>query len=437
MITRVLRDKFLKNSFIYIIGTLLSGFLGYLFHFLISRKLSVGQYGELQSLVSILAIFGVFASALSYFIIKYSSVFAKAEDYTANRQFIQLLNSKVNRLAIFLFVLFLLFSPLLYNFLHLSDFYGLFIIGIAVIFSIIPVVYRGVLVGWEEFLSVSLVGILSAFLKLFSGFLIVLFFPKAAIVVTAFLIAGLGSWFLYKFFSKRKFYRGELLSGQKKDWQKKYFPKIDIKKTIVPIFIFSLMVILISNIDIILVKNLTSSEMTGYYGVLSLLGKVIFWINSAIIAVVLPNACANGHLGQSISRKTLFSAYGLILFASFSGTLLYFFFPKLVISLLFGAKYTIFMKELWLFGIMALALAVLMLESNLAYARHDFKISYILGAVVVLMTAGIYMFHTNIRQVVLSIIVSFVVGYFFALAMNLLHRKRQVFEPMSNILIPN
>jgi len=399
-------------------GSIIGGFLGYLFHFIISRKLSVGQYGELQSLISISAILGVFPAALSYFVIKYSSVFAKFKDYRSNEQFIKLLNSKIIRLNFFLFLLFFLFIPLIGKFLHTENYLGLIIIGIAVIFSVVATVYRGMLTGWEEFGKVSLIGILSALAKLVAGFLIVLFFPTASAVVIAFLIAGITGWTLVKAFSKKKYFSVQRKKVTENDWQRRYFSRMNIKKSIAPIFIFSLALILISNIDIILIKNLTSSELTGYYGALSILGKIILWLNLAVVGVILPNACASGQGGKSVSRKILLSAYGLIFFISFSAMGLYFLFPTFVISLLFGAKYALFSNDLWLFAVMALALSLLTLESNFAYARHNFKISYILMGVVAFMTLGIYFFHTTIQEVIIDVIVSFAIGYLAVLVNN-------------------
>ena len=397
-------------------GSVIGGFLGYLFHFIISRKLSVGQYGELQSLVSIFAILGVFPAALSYFVIKYSSVFAKFKDYRSNKEFIKLLNSKIIRLNTFLFLLFLLCVPLIGKFLHTENYFGLIIIGIAAVFSAAATVYRGMLTGWEEFGKVSLIGILGALAKLASGFLIVIFFPAASAVIIAFLITGIAGWILAKAFSKKKYFTIRKEKTTESDWQSKYFSRMNIKKSIVPIFIFSLALILISNIDIILVKNLTSSELTGYYGALSVLGKIILWLNLAVVGVILPNACANGQGKKSVSRKILFSAYGLIFLISFSAAGLYFLFPTFVISLLFGAKYAVFHSDLWLFAVMALALSLLTLESNFAYARHDFKISYILLGIAILMALSIYFFHATIREVVIGITISFAVGYLAALA---------------------
>jgi len=184
------------------------------------------------------------------------------------------------------------------------------------------------------------------------------------------------------------------------------------------ITIFSFAVALIQNIDVLLVKNLTNAEITGYYSVLNLLGKIIFWVNGAILAVVLPAACASGLDGRRPSRKLVLSAYGLIGFVSFCGILIYFVAPNFIVTLLFGAKYLLFADSLWLFGLIAFWLSFLTLEANFAYARHDFRISYILGSVVFLMIFGIHFFHETISAVALAINVAMAIGFFAALILN-------------------
>ncbi|MFA6193718.1 MAG: hypothetical protein WC726_02560, partial [Parcubacteria group bacterium] len=89
------KSRFLKDSIIFMSGTLLAGLLGYLFHFLVARKLSVSEYGEVQSVFAFVAMSGVLASGFSYFVIKYSSLFAAKNDYAANSEFISYLNKKI------------------------------------------------------------------------------------------------------------------------------------------------------------------------------------------------------------------------------------------------------------------------------------------------------------------------------------------------------
>ncbi|MFH0814983.1 MAG: hypothetical protein V1902_02840 [Candidatus Falkowbacteria bacterium] len=416
-----MKNKFIQNSFIYVAGTIAAGFLGYIFQFVISRKLSVAQYGEFQSLMAASAIFGIVSSAISYFVIKYSSVFAKNNDYASNNSFLKLTNAKMRKLAILLVVGFLLLSPILKNYLRLDDYYGLILVALTLYVGLITTGYTATLSGWQMFAISSGIGIFFGILKLLAGIIGTQLSPTSTSILFFLLIfSGISAFVSYwvvrqKFYNKTTVETGYIPSLQ---WKQKYFATLDVGKSILPITLFALAVALLQNIDLLIVKNLTTAEIAGQYAALNVLGKIIFWINGAIIAVVLPTACATGIDGNRPSRKLAFSAYGLIGFVSLCGIAAYFIAPNFIVSLLFGAKYLIFAKELWLFGVMAFALSILMLEANFAYARHDFRVNYIIGSVVLMMIIGIYGWHATIQIVVLDIIVAMLLGFIGMIILN-------------------
>ncbi len=424
---KLIRDKFLRNGLILVAGSTLTGFLGYFFHFVISRKLSIEQYGELQGLLSVLVISSVFSASLSNFVVKYSSVFAKAKDYYSNKKFVELLRFRVVRLSAILFLLFLFLTPLIGKVIRVDKYLGLIVIAGAIAFSLNTVVYQRMLTGWEEFGKVSSIGVFGVFMRLLIGFLIASFYPSASAVVFAFLLAGIARFIFSKILCQKKYLSIEEKKGDLDlkvgDWQGKYFSKMNIRKSIVPIFIFSLTLILVSNVDVILVKNLTSAELTGHYGALSVLGKIVLWFNMAIVGVIFPTACANGQKGEGISQKMLIGVYGLVLTVSLLIAIFYFLFPVFLVNLFFGSKYLVFHDNLWIFAIMALALSLLTLEANLAYARHDFKISYILVGVVLVMILSVYFFHSTIYKVVVAVTFSFLIGYLATLMNGFFSKK--------------
>ena len=119
MIAKAIKSRYIKDNLIMMVGTVLGGLLGYFFHFFVARKLSVSEYGEMQSVFAFVAVAGIFASGFSYFVIKYSSLFAAEKDYLANAQFIAHLNKKLfGAVAVISLLLFVL-SPLVKKILHL------------------------------------------------------------------------------------------------------------------------------------------------------------------------------------------------------------------------------------------------------------------------------------------------------------------------------
>jgi O-antigen/teichoic acid export membrane protein len=414
----MLKNKFFQNNAIFMTGTLLSGLLGYLFHFIVSRQISVTQYGELQSLLSAMLIFGVFNSTLSYFAIKHTSVFAAHHDFEANRQFASYIASRVFKLTLAILLVLLAASPLLAHFLHFSSAAGFFIISFSTFLSTMTIIYLEILRGWQKFFLLSLVGVATALVKFTAGAILAFFSHSAAIVSFSFLIAALAGWYLAKHWSRKQI-TGRNISETKTDWKNKYFPETNIRKSAINIFVFSLALILISNLDVLLVKYFSSAETAGRYGAFALLGKIVLWLNLSVAGVLLPEACADGHSGKRPDKKYLWNSYIFMALISFGLIMVYYFVPDLIINLFFGKKYIIDTQILWLFGLMSAFLSLLTLEANLSFARHDFRVIYFLAATIFLMIVGLAKYHASLQEIVLVFSGSFLVGYLLILILNL------------------
>jgi O-antigen/teichoic acid export membrane protein len=416
------KRPFLRDNIVFMGGTAMSGFLGYFFHFVVSRKLSVGQYGELQAIVSLMMIFGVLSSALSYFAIKNSSVFAAHEDRRGQAHFLSFLIQKSKFPILGIFAFYILLLPLLKSLLHLTDYIGLLAVGISILFFLLSVFYINSLQGWKKFLAVGLIATAAAAVKLAGGYILASAYPTASLVSFSILISAILGWFIARYLSRKEWPASGFSSAEENSWREKYFSGESFKKSLISILFFSLALSIAGNLDIILVKNLTSSQTAGYYGALSVLGKIILWLNLSIVGVMFPEACSDGHFGRPAKLKSILGSYELIFLVSFPALLIYYFFPALLVSLLFGQKYILVSGYLWLFGLAALLLSFLTLEANLALARREKKATYILSAVVLILASGIFLFHADIKQVVLSASLSFFIGWLLILALNLKHR---------------
>jgi O-antigen/teichoic acid export membrane protein len=427
MFAKALKNRYIKDNIIYMVGTLIGGMFGYLFHFFVARQLSVAAYGEMQSVFAFVGISGIFASGLSYFVIKYSSAFASAKDYAANAQFITHLNKKllgaVAVVSIFLFAL----SPVVKNILHLSDVWGIVAGILAVAFSIFSVVFQETLRAWQKFMALTVVGVLAALTKFFIGYEMASYFNKSSPVVFSLASSVLIGWIVAVYFWKKMGRNSQVWTG--KTWEE-YISRKKIWKNAVQIIFYSLLVAFAANADILLVKNLTTAEITGYYGALSVLGKIVLWLNLSVVSVALPRACADGHRGEQLKPKIFLFSVGIMLAIGGSLILAYYFAPKIIMGLLFGTKYLPVSGMLWLFGLMSLIMSFLKFEADLAFARHDFRINYILLLTVLAMAAAIIGFHGTLGEVAISVSTSLLFGYLLAVFLNFSNRSRKMTEPI-------
>lgn len=427
MIIKALKNRYIKDNIIFMTGTVLSGLLGYFFHFFVARKLTVAAYGEAQSIFAFVGMFSIFASGFSYFVIKYSSLFAAHDDYFANEAFVSYLNKKIITATIIISAVLFLLSPLIKNIMHLSDIWGIMAGILAIIFGTVTVAFQESLRAWQKFLAISTVGVLGAAVKLFFGYGFAVFFGTAASVVFSATIASFFVWLLAIYYWKK--IRRETRVKEKKHWDD-YISRKKIWRNAVQIFFFSLAAAFVLNIDILLVKIITTPEMAGYYSALSVLGKIILVLNMSVVGVALPLACKDGHQGKNLQPKIFLASVFLMLVIGSLFILIYYLIPGLLVVTLFGQKYQAVAGNLWLFGLMALILSLLRFEADLSFARHDFRINYFLLLTAIVMAAAIFKYHRSLGEIAISVSASLLLGYFFAISLNFSNRKKKISQPI-------
>lgn len=420
-----MKKTIIKNNFFYISSVVLGGILGYAFHFIVGRNLSVSQYGELQSITGIMLIFGVFFSTLSYFVIKYSSVLHLHKDRIEQSNFLLYIKKKF-RFVIFVFlIIFLLLSPLIKNFLHLDDYMGLVIICLSMFIAFYSSFYSNSIQGWSDFWGISVIGVILAIIKLLSGYFLANYFPSASVVIWSSLVSAVFGWILFRAYFWKHWPKPKEIKNEN-CWREKYFSGVNFRKSLILISFFSLGIALVSNADIIIVKNLATPEVSGYYGALSVLGKIILWINLAVAGVLFPDACSDGFFGKPVKKNSIIFSYAVIVFSSLFLIFIYYFFPEFIVGLLYGEKYLPVANELALFGLMAFFLSLLTLEAKMALARQDYRSNWILVSTFILMSTGIFFYYESIRFIIISVSLSFFLGWAVLLFCNLNYRIKYV-----------
>ncbi len=429
--------RLMKNSAILTIGTLLGGVFSYLFHFIISRKLSVAAYGELQSLHALFMILTVGASTLNYFFLKFFSVFAQAGDRVAHRAFLRWVNRQMPRVLVGALCILALLIPVFMHLLRLPDAWGLVFLMAAIAAVLPATVYTSALTGWEYFFLASVSGVATALAKLSIGAALASGIPTAAAAMASYPLSALIGIAITVTLHRRMFGTADTRESDGENWREKYVFSYDLKKNLTYVFIFSFLLIVLSNADVLLVKRFASAELTGYYGALRTLGALVLTANMAVVSAILPSACADGHARKSISVRSLLFCYAIITAVSGASALVYAFFPEFVVGLLYGSQYARVAGDLWLFCPLVFFLSLLTFEANLAYARHDFSVSFILAGTLLLTGGGVAFFHGSISQIALTTTAALTIGSAATLVLNMRHRRRELAEPFAVEPIPS
>ena len=420
MLTRIFRHRVVRQSTVQMAGFFAAGLFSYFFQVALSRKLSVESYGEFQSLLALFAVLGIFSSALSYFVITHTAVFAHVGDVAAHRHFLKWLARFVLPAVGFLLVVFLGLTPIVRHVLHLSDAWGFAVVGLSALVSLIAVLHTGALTGWQEFVTLNVVTVASSAVKLLVGLFLVSLVPRATPAAVAVLVSSVSIWLLARTLGDRRI-RARTVEPRRsgEDWRQRYFPQLVVWRDVGFVTFFTLLIALLQNLDLLLVRHFSTGALTGQYSALGLAGKIVLWANLGIVTVVLPAASAEAAFGRSAGLRHRAAATSLIALVSGCAIALFALFPQLILRILFGARYEEFAGSLWIFGVIALVLSLLLLEAYIAFARRDARILLLLALTTLLFSVSLVAFGNSIRDIALSVAGSLTLGYVFALTLNL------------------
>ena len=390
IVKKIKSDKFLSNSFVFFMGGFLVSLGGYFFHFLMVRMLSVENYGELQSLLAIFAIFGIPMAALSTVLVKYTAHFkAKGESNKLYSLFSLFTNRILLAISIFS-VVFFAFSGYVANFLRLPSVWPVIILGLTFIPAFLSLVNRAIIQGLEKFTSASIIGLAEVAVRILLAFILVKIGWAVNGAIGAIALAGLVGCFFT--FLPLKF----LFNGERK---KEPIETKEIIKYLPPVFLSLLFLTLFYNIDIILVKHFLPAFVAGQYGALALIGHIIFFITGPIVAVMFPMASA-AHANNADSSKIFKKTIALVGLIGSAILLVYFLLPELVIKILIGNKFLPLAGLLGWFGLAMFLYSLIIIFSQYFLSIHQTRVFYFLGLGVLLQTIFIAIWHQNLGQIV-------------------------------------
>lgn len=388
LIKKAIKNPLFSGSAIMIFGSNSASALNYLYHFIIGRLLGPSFYGELASLISVIGLLGIIPGAVSLVIVKQISSAKNDEDVV---HLIRWFKSKIFVISlIFSFVVFLL-SPIISSFLHIQKISYLFMISLFFLFSLQAAFNRSILQGVLKFKEMVNTILFENGVKLILSVLLVLVGFAVGGVMMAFVFSSLFGLFLTNYYLKDK---------NKKNSSNKPINIRPLFLLAIPFLIQSISITSIYSSDVILVKHFFSPYEAGIYASLSTLGKIIFFGAGPISGVMFPLVSKRISRGESYKKVFMYSFIATGLFA-LGVCVFYLVFPNLAISILFGKAYLGSSDLLIWFGtFMSLfTLSALLVSYGISLGKNKIVILPLFFAI--LQIVMIYIFHTDLMQVVL------------------------------------
>lgn len=382
----------IRSGTILFLASMAGNVSNYLFQFFMSRHLSIEDYGTMNAAFSMLIMVGIPTATIMMVLAKYISKFnAQGEENKISSLY---RNSvlKMSGLGLLVFAAFLFFRNNISEYLKLNDSWPVIIIGFGLFWAFIITVNFGMLQGLKRFYlfgtGMGLIGIL----KLLSGVVLVLlgFGLNGAIstvVVSTFLVFAITSVPLRSYLKEKG--RVEKNTG-------------DILIYSIPVLLSTIAFAALTNIDLLIVKHMFSAEEAGLYAAVSILGKTLLYLPSALTQALFPLVSEAHTLNQDTFKlldKGLLYTFAIAL----AGVAGFTVFPETAIMLLFGQKYASAAPLLKYYGLAMTFLSIVSIFISFNLARHRTGFVYSLIAACAALVILIHYFHGSLMNVILII----------------------------------
>lgn len=389
-INEAMRHPLILGSIVVFGGSTLANLFNFLFNIFMVRNLSVVNYGTLASLISLITISSIPASAFIPTVVRFGASYLARGEYDMVRGFFSKATKICCALGITLFLIFLIFSQNISRFFRISDSSLIVLAGVTVIFNFVVVVNTGLLQAKLSFRFLAFINSMGAFLKLAIGVLLV----YLGFAVNGALSALLISSFLPYVFSfiplKFLFQNGVKV------------PRIANKELFAygapaAISLFSLTSLITT--DIILVKHFFDPKSAGIYAGISLIGRVIFFLTAPITTVMFPLIVQKYTRNENYRNIFKLSMF-LVLLPSLCLTVFYFLFPEFTIRFFSKDEYTVASSLLGVFGIFLTIYSLLSVLTNFYLSIKETKVAIPIGIGAILQIVLIWFYHQSFLQII-------------------------------------
>ena len=391
-----------KNIGIMFIATSVVNLINFLYNIVMGRMLGPSEYGVLVSITSLLYISGTIGATVQTTLTKNSSSYLAKGDLNKVRILFYLITKRLFIITVIIFIIILIFINQITAFLKLNSIYPLIFLGIMIVGGSLVAIGKGVLQGIQNFKSLGIISILEVLLKLGLGVILVYIGFKSGGAIFGLMLATLFSYFFILIPLRKILWKKDNKAIDDKINLKKFYKNISL------ILISTILISILSYIDIVLVKHFFTSYETGQYSAAAQIGRIILFFPGAISIVIFPRLSEKFTKKESV-RNTVIKSFAIILAVSVVFLIFYYFFPKLVIGIIYGKQYLLASTLVFKYGIFMTLISMINLQIFYFIAIDKFWYLISLLLVVVLQVFLIWIYHANLDIVIwILVFVSFI-----------------------------
>jgi len=411
------------QNFIYIIivwsSTIISGLINYFYHPIMLKFLSINEFAEFESLISLFNIIWVLTTWLTLFLVKEISRNIKNMDKVKS---IYLYSNKILLwIWFFLYLLFLSITPLLKQFLHFESIWPLITVWFSIVLTFQMTGINAVLQWTKKFNFLSLNWIIWAVLKLVCGLGFVYLWYKIYGAIWWFLLSVLILIFIdyiYIYQILKKFKSDGNFEEIKKDFKKDF-------KNIFHNFLLVFFISFFMNIDIIFAKHFFHGDMAGIYSGISVFARFLIFVGMAVETVYYPQIMEYKKL--QVPKHFLKNSWVMMFLLGISAIVFVYFFWARALSI-FDKSFSSYINLFLLLIVYCWIFVFFNFYSKLLIWWEDYRINYVLIIFTILLIASLYIWW---NKDIYSFVYVFIANLFLLLLIilyfvrsNLLNNKK-------------
>jgi len=415
-IHNLLKIDLVKHNLIFLFGTLAISVFNYLYYPVISRLVSVVEFGEIQASISIFMQLGILLTAFGYVV---ANITSNSRSERAKHDII-FLERITLMLSIGLLALLVLFGTQLQSSLQFSSALPLLLVGALVILNVPSTTRSYVLQGTKRLKEVSISGIIFSAGKLLATVVLILMGVNVEAAIAGYIIAQTLTLIYLNIRSKDVFpgigHSFKKLAKLKDSTQMKK----ELKFGFVVIVLLAALAILYS-FDVVLARFFLTPEAAGEYSGVSSVARIIYFATASVAGVLIASVAVKDSYKRS--RKVLLvsagivSAIGLVVLAIFA------LFPTQSISILLGQSYAHVSNFLPITGLFMFVASLnnLFITFQISRRRYDAVIPAVVGIAVLIIF--LFLKHSGVHDLIMGYLVANVV-VFVILTLQIVRRSR-------------
>jgi O-antigen/teichoic acid export membrane protein len=363
----------------------------YLFHLIAARRLGPARYGDLATLITLSSLISLPLGGVQIWVARYVAQREAADDADAIRWFVRRLSLLLGLLGLAFSVVFIGLAWPIQQALGIESLSAVVLTALTVFPALVTPLPWGVAQGLQRFGFVALAYASGPIARL----VLVGITFEVGMQVEGAMLATLASMLValtIPVIALREWWRPSSIA-------ERHLNQPRIFRSLMPVMVGLLAVTSLTSVDVVVAKAALTSHEAGIYGSASLVGRVILYLPSAIITVLLPRVAARV-AGRRATEDLLRRSVAVTFAFCVSGTLVYAAVGVPITRIAFGTKYSDAGHLLWLFGIAMSAFAVLNVLLIYHLALEQARMSWLLlgGALVQIAAFGVI--HGTGRQLI-------------------------------------